>query len=109
MLTINLGVKPLSVFGLIHTLSKKERESLFNMYRHLYIDLATGRAEQGFCAFMADFVIDFGPIGSVASKRDSARYQAMPVDIELESQNLGAIAPETRRSSEFPVTSVPSQ
>ena len=76
------------------------------MYRHLYIDLAAGRAEQGFRAFMADFVIDFGPIESGATSKPAPR-QAMTANIDPEMQDLIASSvPETRRTPEFPIASI---
>ena len=97
-LTWDLGVKPLSVFGLVHSLFKREREPLLDMYRHLYLDLEAGRAEQGFRAFMADFVVDFAPIESCAASRAAGRDSPGQAT-ELERLNRGRITfpiPETR-------------
>ena len=68
------------------------------MYPHLYIDLEAGRAEQDFRAFMADFVVDFGPRESWAASRAPGRDSPGQAT-ELETLNRGRIAfptPEIR-------------
>lgn len=96
-----LGVKPISLFGVVHSLQRKKMRDAFTRdYPQIYQDISGMETERGFLALVHDHVIDLGFLVEANRAPSVTKRQDEECAVFDESDSTYPLNPRTSTSGE---------